>query len=90
MGWSGEAVGDGVGPVGPPPVQQGGPELLIGGYTPAAVQRVGRWGDGFIAGGAGSEVALRLYRIVEETWKAAGRANQTSRESAISTTDRRR
>lgn len=74
--WSGEAVDDGVGSVGPPPVQQGGPELLIGGYTPAAVQRVGRWGDGFIAGGAGPEVALRLYRIAEETWKATGRTGK--------------
>ena len=74
--WSGEALDDGVGPVGPPPVQQGGPELLIGGYSPAAVQRVGRWGDGFISGGAGPEQAIRFYRIAEEAWKAAGRAGK--------------
>ena len=74
--WSGQAVDEGIGPVGPPPVQQGGPELLIGGYTPAAVQRVGRWGKGFIAGGAGPEFALRLYRIAEESWKAAGKSGK--------------
>ena len=74
--WSGQAVDEGVGTVGPPPVQQGGPELLIGGYTPAAAQRAGRWGDGFIAGGAAPEFVLRLYRIAEESWKAAGRTGK--------------
>jgi alkanesulfonate monooxygenase SsuD/methylene tetrahydromethanopterin reductase-like flavin-dependent oxidoreductase (luciferase family) len=48
--WSGQPVSDEIGPVGPPPVQAGGPELLIGGYTPVSVRRVGRWGDGFISG----------------------------------------
>src|SRR5215204_7710009 len=48
--WSGQPVSDEIGPVGPPPVQAGGPELLIGGYTPVSIQRVGRWGDGFISG----------------------------------------
>jgi alkanesulfonate monooxygenase SsuD/methylene tetrahydromethanopterin reductase-like flavin-dependent oxidoreductase (luciferase family) len=74
--WSGQAVDDEAGPVGPPPVQQGGPELLIGGYSPAAVQRVGRWGDGFIGGGGGPEQALRFYRIAEEAWKTAGRTGK--------------
>ena len=74
--WSGQAVDEGVGPIGPPTVQEGGPELLIGGYTPAAVQRVGRWGDGFISGGGGPEQALRFYRIAEESWQAAGRSGK--------------
>src|ERR687896_428011 len=46
--WSGQPVRDEVGAVGPPPAQAGGPELLIGGYTPFSIRRVGRWGDGFI------------------------------------------
>ncbi len=49
--WSGQPVSDEVGPMGPPPARPGGPELLIGGYSPAAISRVGRWGDGFISGG---------------------------------------
>src|SRR5215212_6776197 len=49
--WSGQPVSDEIGPVGPPPARPGGPELLIGGYTPVSIQRVGRWGDGFISGG---------------------------------------
>src|SRR5919199_4917155 len=32
--WAGEPVSDQIGPVGPRPAQSGGPELLIGGYTP--------------------------------------------------------
>ena len=49
--WSGGAVSDEAGPMGPPPAQSGGPELLIGGYAPTAIGRAGRWADGFITGG---------------------------------------
>src|SRR5918995_474533 len=49
--WSGQPVSDEVGPVGPPPAQAGGPELLIGGYTPVSIRRGGRWGGGSINGG---------------------------------------
>src|ERR687884_392235 len=37
--WSGQPVGDGVGPMGPTPARAGGPELLIGGLSPAAHRR---------------------------------------------------
>src|SRR5215469_6395211 len=42
--WSDLPLSADVGPIGPLPVQQGGPEILIGGYTPASIERVGRWG----------------------------------------------
>ena len=71
--WSGQPLAEDIGPVGPPPVQAGGPEILIGGYSPAAIRRVGRWGNGFIVGGAGPEMARQGYRLAEEAWKAAGR-----------------
>jgi len=71
--WSGQPLADDIGPVGPPPVQPGGPEILIGGYSPAAIQRVGRWGNGFVSGGAGPEMARQGYHLAEEVWKAAGR-----------------
>jgi alkanesulfonate monooxygenase SsuD/methylene tetrahydromethanopterin reductase-like flavin-dependent oxidoreductase (luciferase family) len=70
--WSGQPLGDDVGAVGPMPARLGGPELLIGGYMPAAVSRVGRWGDGYIHEGPPSEAA-ELYGQAEESWKAAGR-----------------
>jgi alkanesulfonate monooxygenase SsuD/methylene tetrahydromethanopterin reductase-like flavin-dependent oxidoreductase (luciferase family) len=74
--WSGEPPDPDVGAVGPAPVQQGGPEVLIGGYSAAAVRRVGRWGDGFIAGGLAAEPARELYRVAEEAWKTEGRAGR--------------
>ena len=71
--WSGEAAGDGIGPVGPPPSRPGGPELLMGGLSPAALRRVGRWADGYIC--PGTPESLRpAYDAVEESWEAAGRS----------------
>jgi alkanesulfonate monooxygenase SsuD/methylene tetrahydromethanopterin reductase-like flavin-dependent oxidoreductase (luciferase family) len=72
--WSGQPVSDEVGPMGPPPVQPGGPELLIGGYSPAAIRRVGRWGDGFISGGIPDPEQVRqMFDVAEESWRAEGR-----------------
>ena len=45
--WTGEDATDGAGPIGPEPVQPGGPELLIGAFAPAAIKRAGRWADGY-------------------------------------------
>lgn len=70
--WSGEGV-DGTEPIGPSPARQGGPEILIGGYSPQAIQRVGRWGDGYISGGAPPEQAGQLYGLARQAWTAAGR-----------------
>jgi alkanesulfonate monooxygenase SsuD/methylene tetrahydromethanopterin reductase-like flavin-dependent oxidoreductase (luciferase family) len=75
--WSGQPLADGVGRVGPPPARQGGPEVLIGGYSPPAIRRVGRWGDGFITGGvADPAMARQFYSIAEEAWRAEGRSGR--------------
>ena len=75
--WSGQPPTDGLGPVGPPPARAGGPELLIGGYVPAAIQRVGKWADGFITGGvADPEQARQLYGIAEASWNGEGRSGR--------------
>jgi alkanesulfonate monooxygenase SsuD/methylene tetrahydromethanopterin reductase-like flavin-dependent oxidoreductase (luciferase family) len=75
--WSGQPLGDELGPVGPPPARPGGPELLLGGYVPAAIQRVGRWADGFITGGvADPGQARQLYAMAEAAWQAAGRSGR--------------
>ncbi len=74
--WSGQTL-PGVGrPVGPAPVQQGGPEVLIGGYVPPALQRAARLGDGFISGGAPPQAAGQMYQVVEETWRNLGRSGK--------------
>ena len=60
-------------PIGPSPAHPGGPEVLISGYTPAAISRLSRWGDGYIAGGAPPEAARQGYKLAEQAWKEAGR-----------------
>lgn len=60
-------------PMGPPPVRPGGPELLIGGSAPAALARVARWADGYIASGVNPTRVKELYQTVEKAWRTEGR-----------------
>ena len=72
--WMGDRVSADVGPIGPAPIRSGGPELLIGGYSPESIRRLVRWGDGFIAGGgAGPAQIKELYPKIEDAWQAAHR-----------------
>jgi alkanesulfonate monooxygenase SsuD/methylene tetrahydromethanopterin reductase-like flavin-dependent oxidoreductase (luciferase family) len=73
--WSGQAYGGAAGPIGPAPARSGGPEVLFGGFRPAALERVARWGDGFLAA-APPVWAGNLFRSVEQAWQAAGRAGR--------------
>lgn len=75
--WRGETLSSEVGPIGPPSPRPGGPELLIGGYVPAIVQRIASWGDGYMAPGGGEpEAMLRTWREIELAWQRAGRAGK--------------
>lgn len=71
--WSGERLSDAVGPIGPTPAQSGGPEILIGGRAPAAIQRLATWGNGYISGGGGPQGANGSFRVAEKVWSEAGR-----------------
>lgn len=71
--WEQKPFAEGQGKVGPAPARAGGPELLIGGFSPAALARVGRFGDGFIAGGGGPDMAKQAFAAAEESWKRHGR-----------------
>ncbi|MDP2605219.1 MAG: LLM class flavin-dependent oxidoreductase [Deltaproteobacteria bacterium] len=51
--WSGGNLSGEVGAIGPRSGNTNGPELLIGGYVPAIVQRIAKWGDGYMAPGGG-------------------------------------
>lgn len=82
--WSGQSPAEGLGPIGPHPVSIGGPEVLIGGYTPAAIRRVGHWGNGYISGGGGDPARVRqLYSIAEEAWQSNGRPGRPRFVGAI-------
>ncbi|MEU2871892.1 LLM class flavin-dependent oxidoreductase [Streptomyces olivoreticuli] len=67
--WSGEPYGDGVGPIGPVPATPGGPEVLFGGFAPAAIERVGRFGDGFLGAALPPQFMAGLFRDVESVWE---------------------
>ena len=77
--WAGEDVDPDpdpdkhVGPMGPPPVQKGGPEILIGGGTPQAIARAGRLADGFLASGTNPEAVAASYQMAVDAWDAAGK-----------------
>jgi alkanesulfonate monooxygenase SsuD/methylene tetrahydromethanopterin reductase-like flavin-dependent oxidoreductase (luciferase family) len=72
--WAGENLSDDMGPIGPPPARSGGPELLIGGYVPAVVRRIAKWGDGYMAPGGGEpESMLEMWRQINRAWQEAGR-----------------
>jgi alkanesulfonate monooxygenase SsuD/methylene tetrahydromethanopterin reductase-like flavin-dependent oxidoreductase (luciferase family) len=71
--WSGQPVDEQIGPIGPAPVQSGGPEVLIGGYAPSAISRLERWGDGYLAGGSDPQQINECFRMAEKSWQRAGR-----------------
>jgi alkanesulfonate monooxygenase SsuD/methylene tetrahydromethanopterin reductase-like flavin-dependent oxidoreductase (luciferase family) len=72
--WAGETISSDVGAIGPTSPRPGGPEMLIGGYVPAIVQRIAKWGDGYMAPGGGEpEAMLKMWREIENAWQQAGR-----------------
>ncbi len=82
--WNGQPVEPGLGVIGPSPAQKGGPEILLGGYTPQALKRVGRLADGFISGGGADPTRVKqLYQFALESWKQAGRSGQPRFAGAI-------
>ncbi|GAA0498148.1 LLM class flavin-dependent oxidoreductase [Streptomyces olivaceiscleroticus] len=74
--WRGEPYGAECGTVGPAPHTPGGPEVLFGGFVPAVVERVARWGDGFLGASLPPRYMDRLFRDVERAWQRAGRTGR--------------
>ncbi len=73
--WSGEKITDSTLPVGPPPVQHGGPELLVGTTGPKTLRSAAGWADGL----AGITLDLDpgaqndLFDVARDAWREAGR-----------------
>ncbi|WP_441963697.1 LLM class flavin-dependent oxidoreductase [Mycolicibacterium houstonense] len=73
--WAGEKVTESVLPVGPPPIQAGGPPLQIGTIGPKTVRDAAAWADGV----AGTTLDLDLTRqaelfdIARTAWAEAGK-----------------
>jgi alkanesulfonate monooxygenase SsuD/methylene tetrahydromethanopterin reductase-like flavin-dependent oxidoreductase (luciferase family) len=74
--WAGEKVVPGLlSPVGPAPVQPGGPLLLSGAQGPKAVEAAAHWADGVSGWSFGPDPKeIELYFAqVRAAWRAAGR-----------------
>jgi alkanesulfonate monooxygenase SsuD/methylene tetrahydromethanopterin reductase-like flavin-dependent oxidoreductase (luciferase family) len=75
--WSGEIMTDGVArPVEPFPLQEGGPELMIGALFAQSIRRAARWADGltsFSFGPTTDDVAEK-FELARSAWREEGRA----------------
>lgn len=58
---------------GPPPCTPGGPPVLLGGTSRAAVRRVAQYGSGWICGLGGAPAFARTAQLVRDHWRLAGR-----------------
>jgi alkanesulfonate monooxygenase SsuD/methylene tetrahydromethanopterin reductase-like flavin-dependent oxidoreductase (luciferase family) len=76
--WAGEPVFPGADPVGPEPVQKGGPPLLAGSMGPKSTARAVRWADGVygFSVNADASVFASAHRTVSAAWQAAGRTGR--------------
>lgn len=64
--WEGDEIG-------PDPVQDGGPELLVGGSSDPTYKRVGRFGDGYIHGGGPPRAFAKEAEKARAAWTEEGR-----------------
>ncbi len=76
--WAGEPPFDGAEPVGPSPVQHGGPPLFCSSLGPVSLARSARWANGY-AGFTPAADPDELRGVVDrvyEAWRLAGRAQR--------------
>ncbi|MSZ75859.1 MAG: LLM class flavin-dependent oxidoreductase, partial [Actinobacteria bacterium] len=73
--WSGQHTVESVRPVGPPPVQPGGPELLVGTMGPKTIRHASAWADGLAGVTLDLDPAAvgRLFDLARTSWSDAGR-----------------
>ncbi|OBA63363.1 luciferase [Mycobacterium sp. 1100029.7] len=73
--WAGEKITESVLPVGPAPVQPGGPPLFVGSIGPKTIRHAAAWADGL----AGTTLDLdvdkqnELYDVARDAWAQAGK-----------------
>lgn len=73
--WAGDKVTDSVVPVGPAPVQQAGPPLLVGTMGPKTVRSAAAWADGLAGTTLDLDMAAQnaLYDVARTAWAQAGK-----------------
>jgi len=77
--WAGEPPFAGADPVGPPPVQEGGPPFVAGVMGPKALARAARWAvgvdDGGTVFGIDADAVTASFDRVRAAWSDAGRSD---------------
>ena len=73
--WAGEKITDSVVPVGPTPVQPGGPRLLVGTVGPRTLRSAAGWADGLAGITLNLDLAQQdqLFDVGRSAWAEAGK-----------------
>ncbi|CAM4227838.1 Limonene 1,2-monooxygenase [Mycobacterium basiliense] len=73
--WAGEQIAELVRPVGPAPIQAGGPPLLVGTIGPKTVRSAATWADGLAGTTLDLDVAKQneLFDVARAAWAQAGK-----------------
>ena len=73
--WAGEKVTESVVPVGPTPLQRGGPQLLVGTMGPKTVRSAAAWADGLAGTTLDLDIAKQneLFDVARTAWAQAGK-----------------
>jgi alkanesulfonate monooxygenase SsuD/methylene tetrahydromethanopterin reductase-like flavin-dependent oxidoreductase (luciferase family) len=73
--WAGEKVTDAICPVGPAPLQPGGPVVLVGTMGPRTVRSAAGWADGLAGTTLDLDVAKvdELFDVARAAWAQAGK-----------------
>ena len=79
--WAGEPPFEGADPVGPKPLQPGGPKILVGAMGPKSMARAATYADGvyaFSMTGSRTEIE-RMLAMADSAWQQAGRSSKPYR-----------
>ena len=73
--WAGEKITESVRPVGPSPVQPGGPPLLVGSIGPKTIRSAAAWADGLAGTTLDLDAAKQseLFDVARAAWAQAGK-----------------
>jgi alkanesulfonate monooxygenase SsuD/methylene tetrahydromethanopterin reductase-like flavin-dependent oxidoreductase (luciferase family) len=76
--FKGESLIEGIRAIGPPPVREGGPEILLGANGLKSLRRAGEFTDGAVTWSFSADPveARTMFDVVESSWKDAGRAGR--------------
>lgn len=76
--WAGEPPFEGADPVGPEPVQAGGPPILAGAMGPKSIKRVSQWADGIygFAMDGNADLIKHFFDSATAAWQESGRTEK--------------